>query len=122
MFVCTVCGTAKNYLQDRGNPGYFRASRLPFTVNSYLNLENGRMHLLAAIRRAVSLDKLHRYRRRNNSRSMCFLQQSSDGFTAARPIIQRPVIDVHADETIGQALVHVPRIAKGISQGVIAMV
>src|SRR5712664_1195009 len=70
----------------------------------------------------ISLDELDRDGGGDDSRAMAFVEQAADGFAAARTVIQGPFIDVHAYEAIGQRLVHVARVAQGVSQCIVAVI
>src|SRR5687768_12351188 len=48
--------------------------------------------------------------------AMPFLQKPPHRLPAALAVVQRPVVDVHADELVRQIAVHVPRVLERVSQ------
>src|SRR5579871_2335790 len=74
----------------------------------------GTMSVVEEFGRSFSLDEFHRRRRRNDARPVPFRQQALDRLPAARPVVQGPVVDVHADEAVRQGFVHVAGVPEGV--------
>src|SRR5262245_37917308 len=57
----------------------------------------------------------------DDSGAMALVEQATHCLAAPRAVVERPVVDVHADETVRQLARHVASVAQGIGQSVLAM-
>src|SRR5262245_4367182 len=78
--------------------------------------------MLPILAHIFTLDEFEFDRRRDDLLLMCFAEKTADRFAALSSVIEREVIHVHADETVGTARVETARKLHGIRQCFVAMI
>ncbi len=59
---------------------------------------------------------------RNQSALKALAEKTADGFAAAFAVIERPVVDIHADEFVGEVAAHVAGVLQRVLHGFRAMI
>src|SRR6267378_856567 len=71
---------------------------------------------------AATSDPLHPRRNRNNTRLVPHIQQPPDRFPAVIPVVEGSLVDVHADEFVGELGIEVAGELHGIGECFVAMI
>ncbi len=58
----------------------------------------------------------------SNPRSKALAEKTADGFPAPLAVIERPVVDIHADEFVGEVAAHVAGVLQRVLHGFGAMI
>src|SRR3954471_21254131 len=68
------------------------------------------------------VNELHRYGARNDPRLHAFIEEQADGGAAALAVVEGPVIDVHADESVCLAAIEPAREPHGVVERALSMI
>src|SRR5437588_86300 len=68
------------------------------------------------------VNELHRHRACDYARLDAFLEEKSNGLTSTLAVVERPVVDVHADECVSLLAIEVARVAHCVVERVLAVV
>src|SRR5262249_10154711 len=78
--------------------------------------KSGRVRLRERRTKRGLFHELDRDRRRNDAGPVSLVEKPAHRLAAARAVIQRPVVDVHADEPVRELPVHVAGILQGVGK------